>query len=130
MAVPSIWKCWVRLITPAGPLDSRCLYILHVCGGDHHSECFRAEHVLFERMSNSRHDTPFANSGIVVTLETNEFGSNHPLAGVYLQRQYESAAFELLGGTYACPIQRGLDFVNGKAPRADDRVECSYERGG
>ncbi|ODA29935.1 NAD(P)/FAD-dependent oxidoreductase [Planctopirus hydrillae] len=80
-------------------------------------------------MSNSRHDTPFANSGIVVTLETNEFGSNHPLAGVYLQRQYESAAFELLGGTYACPIQRGLDFVNGKAPRADDRVECSYERG-
>ena len=44
-------------------------------------------------MSNSRHDTPFANSGLVVTLEPHEFGSSHPLAGVEVQRKYEAMAF-------------------------------------
>ena len=32
-------------------------------------------------MSNSRHDTPFANSGLVVTLSAEEFGNPHPLGG-------------------------------------------------
>lgn len=80
-------------------------------------------------MSNSRHDTPFANSGIVVTLETSEFGSSHPLAGVHLQREYESAAYRLLGGTYSCPIQRAKDFVEARSPVETERIECSYERG-
>ena len=39
-------------------------------------------------MSNSMHDTPFANSGVMVTLEPGEFGSDHPLAGVHLQQRY------------------------------------------
>src|SRR6185503_10341910 len=44
-------------------------------------------------MSNSRHDTPFANSGVMVTLDPGEFGSDHPLAGVELQRQFEATAY-------------------------------------
>jgi uncharacterized FAD-dependent dehydrogenase len=80
-------------------------------------------------MSNSRHDTPFANSGIVVTLEPNEFGSDHPLAGVEVQRQYEAAAFRLAGSNYLCPIQRAGDFIAARAPQSGDRYECSYERG-
>jgi uncharacterized FAD-dependent dehydrogenase len=80
-------------------------------------------------MSNSRHETPFANSGIVVTLETNEFASAHPLAGVHVQRQYERKAFELAGKNYFTPIQTAADFVAGRRPRMGDVLNCSYRRG-
>lgn len=80
-------------------------------------------------MSNSRHDTPFANSGVMVTLEPPEFGSDHPLAGMYLQRQYEAAAFRLAGANYRSPIQSAREFLAGKTPSASTQYECSYERG-
>jgi uncharacterized FAD-dependent dehydrogenase len=78
-------------------------------------------------MSNSRHDTPFANSGLVVTLEPKEFGSDHPLAGVEVQRRYESAAFRLAGENYFSPIQTAHDFLEGRVSAG--KLECSYERG-
>src|SRR5207253_556876 len=39
-------------------------------------------------MSLSRHDSPFANSGLVVTVPTEAFGGADVLAGVGLQRAY------------------------------------------
>jgi hypothetical protein len=80
-------------------------------------------------MSNSRHDTPFANSGVMVTLEPANFGGDHPLAGIELQRRYESAAFRLGGGDYFTPIQRATDFVAGRAPHPGEKLICSYKRG-
>lgn len=80
-------------------------------------------------MSNSRHDTPFANSGLMVTLDPSEFGSDHPLAGVELQRKYEALAFQLAGGNYECPIQTAADFLAGRAPDSSARYDCSYQRG-
>ena len=41
-------------------------------------------------MSNSRHDTTFANSGIMVTLEPGEFGSEHPLVTTYRRKLYQA----------------------------------------
>jgi uncharacterized FAD-dependent dehydrogenase len=80
-------------------------------------------------MSNSRHDTPFANSGLVVTLGTDEFGSAHALAGMELQRKFESAAFRLAGGDYHCPIQRARDFAAGRSPDPQSRLPASFQRG-
>ncbi|MBL8850538.1 MAG: NAD(P)-binding protein [Planctomycetaceae bacterium] len=80
-------------------------------------------------MSRSRHDTPFANSGVMVTLEPEEFGSAHPLAGVELQRRFESAAFALGGGNYFAPIQSAQDFLAARSPSPKARLESSYERG-
>jgi uncharacterized protein len=80
-------------------------------------------------MSNSRHDTPFANSGIVATLSPEEFGSQHPLAGMEVQRRFESAAFQLAGGDYRCPIQRANDFVAGRKSDPKSRLPSSYRRG-
>jgi hypothetical protein len=80
-------------------------------------------------MSNSRHDTPFANSGVMVTLEPQEFGHEHPLAGMHLQRHYEAQAFALTGRTYHAPIQRARDFLAGRTPDPRDRYESSYKRG-
>lgn len=80
-------------------------------------------------MSNSRHDTPFANSGLMVTLNPSEFGSDHPLAGVELQRRFEGAAFEIGQRDYLCPVQRASDFLAGRIDLAAKDIPSSYERG-
>jgi uncharacterized FAD-dependent dehydrogenase len=80
-------------------------------------------------MSNSRHDTPYANSGLVVTLDARETHGDHPLAGVEVQRRYEVLAFQLAGQNYYSPIQRAADFVARRAPAAGDRLNSSYRRG-
>ena len=80
-------------------------------------------------MSNSRHDTPFANSGLVVTLSPDQFGSSHPMAGIELQRRYERAAFVEGGGKYHAPVQRATDFLNDRSPSVSDQIPSSYRRG-
>jgi uncharacterized FAD-dependent dehydrogenase len=80
-------------------------------------------------MSNSRHDSAFGNSGLMVTLQPGEFGSDHPLAGVELQRQFEAAAFQLGRGDYLAPIQTAADFLQQQSPPANERLPSSYIRG-
>jgi uncharacterized FAD-dependent dehydrogenase len=81
-------------------------------------------------MSLSKRDSPYANSGLVVTLPTSEFEGDDALAGVRVQERYERRAFELGRGEYLCPVQRGLDFLN-EAPRTSVRgLSLSYPRGG
>lgn len=80
-------------------------------------------------MSNSRHDTTFANSGVMATLEPGEFGSHHPLAGVELQRRLEAAAYEVGRGSYLAPIQRAGDFLAGRTPSSGETPASSYPRG-
>jgi uncharacterized FAD-dependent dehydrogenase len=80
-------------------------------------------------MSNSRHDTPFANSGLMVTLDSSEFGSAHPLAGVELQRRFEAVAFEMGLREYLCPIQRAGDFLQDRVLVGDRSYPSSYQRG-
>lgn len=65
-------------------------------------------------MSLSRHDSPFANSGLVVTLQPAEFGGPDVLAGVRLQQHYEQLAFVAGRRDYLCPIQRAEDFLAGR----------------
>jgi uncharacterized FAD-dependent dehydrogenase len=78
-------------------------------------------------MSLSRHDSPFANSGLVITIPPDTFGSKDVLAGVHLQQLYEERAFEAGRRDYLCPIQRAEDFLAGRETR--DVPDNSYPRG-
>lgn len=84
-------------------------------------------------MSNSRHDTEFANSGLMVTLDPSEFGTilgrdgSHPLAGVEVQRRFERIAYEASQGGYATPQQTATDFLAGRTAPSSTRT--SYPRG-
>ena len=49
-------------------------------------------------MSLSKRDSPYANSGLVVTVPVDAFEGTDVLAGVRLQEHYESKAYELGGG--------------------------------
>ena len=62
-------------------------------------------------MSKFARDGRNANSALLVTIEKNDLGSDHPLAGVDFQRRIESAAFAAGGGEYKAPIQRLADFL-------------------
>jgi uncharacterized FAD-dependent dehydrogenase len=78
-------------------------------------------------MSLAKRDSPFANSGLMVTVEPEQFGSAHVMAGVELQRRYERRAFEIGGGEYLCPIQTASDFLARR--RSTITPPSSYPRG-
>ncbi len=77
-------------------------------------------------MSLSRRDSAFANSGLVVTLPTKEFGSDHPLAGFELQKRFEHVAYLLGKGEYRCPVQLANDFLADR--KSSKTVSVSYPR--
>ena len=78
-------------------------------------------------MSESYHDSPFANSGLVITITAEDAGGDDPLAGIRFQRHYERLAFEVGKGSYQSPIQRAEDFLNGRATQG--KPASSYPRG-
>ncbi|MCI0455845.1 MAG: FAD-dependent oxidoreductase, partial [Gemmataceae bacterium] len=78
-------------------------------------------------MSLSRRASPYANSGLMVTLEPRDFSDSDVFAGVRLQQHYERKAYEIGRGEYLCPIQGAHDFL---AHRRTRRLPpCSYSRG-
>jgi uncharacterized protein len=78
-------------------------------------------------MSESRHDSPFANSGLVITVDPAETGSRHPLAGVQFQQQAERRAYLVGRRRYEAPLQWAGDFLAGRPSRG--RLPTSYPRG-
>src|SRR5579883_140047 len=79
-------------------------------------------------MSLSKRDSPFANSGLVVTVPVEVFEGNDVLAGMRLQEKYEAKAFEIGGRSdYRAPAQRAQDFVSGHD--SNSVPETSYPRG-
>ncbi len=55
---------------------------------------------------------PFANSGLVITVDPKDHGEG-PLAGFDFQKRWERLAFRATGGTYRVPAQRASDFLDG-----------------
>ncbi|MGE0096705.1 MAG: NAD(P)/FAD-dependent oxidoreductase [Hydrogenophaga sp.] len=56
-------------------------------------------------------------------------GQTHPLAGIVLQRQLESRAYQLGGSNYEAPGQLLGDFLKNQASSALGSVEPSYQPG-
>jgi uncharacterized FAD-dependent dehydrogenase len=88
------------------------LFTFCMCAGGHVIPSVSAPGAFCTNgMSLSRRDSPFANSGLVVTVPCPAFGSSAILAGVRLQQIYEQRAYELGRGAYRCPIQRAPDYL-------------------
>ncbi len=99
-----------------------------MCAGGHvMPSVSEGGHFATNGMSLSRRESPFANSGLMVTLEPAEFGSSHVLAGMHLQRQYEQLAFQAGRGEYLCPISWAHDYLAGRVSSA--APPSSYSRG-
>ena len=69
-------------------------------------------------MSLSKRNSPFANSGLVVGVEPEDWqarGFAGPLGGLAFQEAIERAAFEAGGGALRAPATRATDFAAGRA---------------
>lgn len=65
-------------------------------------------------MSEFARDAENSNSALLVGINPDDYESDHPLAGMYLQRKLESKAFVAGGENYNAPIQRVDDFLNNR----------------
>jgi len=91
---------------------ARAAYSFCMCPGGEVIQCASEEGgVVVNGMSNAKRDSGFANSGLVAKVNTADFGSEHMLAGVELQRRWERAAFRAAGEVYGAPAESVQDFL-------------------
>ena len=84
--------------------------------------------VVTNGMSDYARDGQNANSALLVGVSPPDFGSDHPLAGVEFQREWERRAFRLGGGDYRAPAQTAGDFLAGRPSSAFGRVTPTYKK--
>jgi uncharacterized protein len=89
--------------------------------------------VVVNGWSPSKRNNPYANSGIVVSVDDKDLNSlktlsakdkQSPLRGMYFQQQVENAAYIAGGGKLVAPAQRLVDFT--KNITSATLPDCSY----
>lgn len=121
-----------RLVHHAG--NGRSVYSFCMCpGGTVVAAASEPGRVVTNGMSQySRHERN-ANAAIVVGITPEDYlpywPAGGPLAGIALQRHWESLAFELGGRDYVAPGQLVGDFLAGRASSAFGAVLPSYTPG-
>lgn len=86
--------------------------------------------VVVNGMSNSKRNSPFANSGIVVTVEPSDYlkyGEDPSLAGLAFQSLIESRCWEAASHSQKAPALRLTDFLEGTV--SSSLPETSYHPG-
>jgi hypothetical protein len=112
----------------------RSVYSFCMCpGGTVVAATSEPGRVVTNGMSQYSRNERNANSAIVVGITPADYpadrGAGHPLAGIDLQRELESRAFEMGGGNYDAPGQLIGDFLAGRASSAFGSVLPSYKPG-
>jgi len=109
-------------------IDQRGVYSFCMCpGGIIIPASTDKNELVLNGMSVSRRDSPFANSGFVVSINENDwkdYTSHGVFAGLEFQKSVERIAFEAGGKTQRAPAQRITDFVKGKT--SSSLPESSY----
>ena len=85
--------------------------------------------VVVNGMSEYARDGRNANAALLVGIEPVDFDSEHPLAGIEMQRGIEQKAFEIAGGDYKAPSQLVGDFLQDKPSAHYTTVEPTCPTG-
>jgi len=112
--------------------DGRSVYSFCMCpGGTVVAATSEPGRVVTNGMSQYSRNERNANAAIVCDITPADYApyGEGPLAGVALQRHWESNAYALGGGDYSAPGQRVGDFLAGKPSRAFGDVQPSYKPG-
>ncbi len=95
--------------------DGRCAYTFCMCpGGEVINAASEEGGIVTNGMSLYARNLDNANSALLVNVAPEDFGSEHPLAGVFMQREIERAAFSFAGEDYSAPAQTVEGFLTGK----------------
>ena len=99
--------------------NGRGVYTFCMCpGGTVVAAASEEGRLVTNGMSEYARDGENANSALLVGIEPEHFPSDHPLAGMYFQREIEQKAFQLGGGDYTAPATLVGDFLRGEASTA------------
>jgi uncharacterized protein len=112
-------------------VEGRGVFSFCMCPGGIIAPCATGpEQVVTNGWSPSKRNNPYANSGIVVSIEIEDLKAYHshgPLAGLAFQKDLEKLAYEHGGKSQIAPAQRVLDFTNNKT--SSSLPPCSYTPG-
>ncbi|HON18575.1 MAG TPA: FAD-binding protein [Salinivirgaceae bacterium] len=99
-------------------IDGRGVYSFCMCpGGIIVPASSQEKQLVVNGMSNSKRNSPFANSGFVVELRPDDmagFSDDSTLGGLKFQIHLEQLAYDQVGKNQMAPAQRMSDFVQGK----------------
>jgi uncharacterized FAD-dependent dehydrogenase len=117
-----------KLVHHAG--NGRSVYSFCMCpGGTVVAATSEPGRVVTNGMSQYSRNERNANSGIVVGITPEQDYPGDALAGIALQRHWESRAYELGGGNYQAPGQLVGDFLAGRPSTELGSVQPSYAPG-
>lgn len=112
-------------------VDGRGVYSFCMCPGGIIAPCATSpKEIVTNGWSPSKRNNPFANSGMVVGINPEDFKEYEkygPLAALKFQQKWEQMAYSLTTGEQTAPAQRLVDFVNGK--HSSTLPEASYQPG-
>jgi len=122
------------------PVDNRGVFSFCMCpGGIIAPASTNAEELVVNGWSPSKRNNPYANSGMVVTVEeedlldlkdfreylkTKNVDTSSPLSTMYFQEMVERKAFTAGGDKFVAPAQRMADFCSNKISAS--LPDCSY----
>ncbi|HEX8777512.1 MAG TPA: hypothetical protein VF738_05280 [Rhodanobacter sp.] len=112
--------------------DGRSVYSFCMCpGGTVVAATSEPERVVTNGMSQYSRNERNANAALVCDITPADYTAygDGPLAGIALQRHWETHAFEMGGENYNAPAQRVGDFLAGRATTALGDVVPSYQPG-
>ncbi|MEO8582876.1 MAG: FAD-dependent protein [Flavitalea sp.] len=98
-------------------VNGRGVFSFCMCPGGIIAPASTANHELVVNgWSPSKRNNPFANSGMVVSVEEKDFKNLSekygPLAALFFQKEVEEKAFDHGGGNFVAPAQRLTDFTS------------------
>ena len=110
--------------------SGRSVYTFCMCpGGDVVAAASEPGGIVTNGMSRFARDGANSNAAFLVNIVPDDFESQHPLAGIYFQRRWEQAAFELGGRDFHAPAQLLGDFMRGVASSGASSVSPTYPLG-
>jgi len=110
--------------------NNRSVYTFCMCPGGYVIPSSSEEGVVVTNgMSEYAQDGDNSNSALLVNITTNDFKSDHPLAGIEFQRELEKKAFKLGGNNYNAPAQLVGDFLKKQKSNKIGSIKPSYKPG-
>ena len=107
--------------------DGRGVYTFCMCPGGYVVGAASEENmVVTNGMSFHAREGQNANAALLVDVRPDDYGSEHPLNGMFFQRELERAAFQAGGNNYNAPCQRVEDFLNHRASDTFGTVKPTY----
>jgi len=111
--------------------NGKGVYSFCMCPGGIIAPCATSPgEVVTNGWSPSKRNNPFANSGLVVSVNPKDYdpkNTGNPLLAMNFQAKVEQKAWLMGGERQSAPSQRLVDFVNGKV--SSNLPKCSYQPG-